>query len=205
MTELAELPAVPGAARTQGRPRSSRAHEAILEAVLDLIEEGTTVEALSMEAIAARAGVGKATIYRRWAGKDELLLETLVKLKGPPTQPVGDSVRADLIRLLSVAGQQDQRAVRVMPCLMPEVSRSPEAYRIWQEAITEPRREVMREVLRRGVATGELRADLDVEVTVSVLISPLLLHRMVRWNPRLDEVDDLAEQIVDVVLRGVAA
>ncbi|GAA1613809.1 TetR/AcrR family transcriptional regulator [Catellatospora bangladeshensis] len=205
MTELAETPAQPGAARTQGRPRSSRAHEAILEAVLDLLADGVSVEALSMEAIAARAGVGKATIYRRWAGKDELLLEALVKLKGPPPQPLGDSVRADLVRLLTVVGPKDERAVRVMPCLFPEVHRSSEAYRIWQEGMAEPRREVMREVLRRGIATGELRPDTDVEVTTSLLISPMLLHRMVRWNPALDGYEDLAERVVDTVLRGVTA
>ncbi|MEV4412869.1 TetR/AcrR family transcriptional regulator [Catellatospora sp. NPDC049609] len=205
MTELADTPVQPGAARTQGRPRSSRAHEAILEAVLDLLAEGVSVETLSMEAIAARAGVGKATIYRRWAGKDDLLLEALVKLKGPPPQPEGDSVRADMIRLLTVVGPKDERAVRVMPCLFPEVHRSSEAYRIWQEAMAEPRREVMRQVLRRGIAAGELRAGIDVEIAVSMLISPMLLHRMVRWNPALDGYEDLAEQVVDVVLRGIAA
>jgi AcrR family transcriptional regulator len=205
MTELADTPVQPGTARTQGRPRSSRAHEAILEAVLDLLSEGVSVEALSMEAIAARAGVGKATIYRRWTGKEDLLLEALVKLKGPPPQPAGDSLRADLVRLLTVVGPKDERAVRVMPCLFPEVHRSSAAYRIWQEGMAEPRREVMRQVLRRGIASGELRADTDVEVAVSMLISPMLLHRMVRWNPALDGYDDLAEQIVDLVLRGAAA
>lgn len=204
MTELADNPVQqPGAARTQGRPRSSRAHEAIIEAVLDLLGEGVAVEALSMEAIAARAGVGKATIYRRWAGKDELLRETLFTLKGPAPQTLGDSVRADLIRLLSVVGKKDQRAIKVLPCLLPQVPHSPEAYRVWQE-MAEPRREVMREVLRRGVATGEVRADLDVELALSVLISPVLLHRMLRWNPALDD-EKLPEQVVDMVLGGITA
>ncbi|MBV1850353.1 TetR/AcrR family transcriptional regulator [Catellatospora tritici] len=202
MTELADTTAT-AAARTQGRPRSSRAHDAIIEAVLDLLAEGVSVEALSMEAIAARAGVGKATIYRRWPGKDELLLETLVKLKGTPPQPRGESLREDLIQLLAVVGHKDERTVKIMPCLWPEVARSEAAWRIWQE-MAEPRREVMRQVLRRGVASGELRADLDIEIAVTALISPVLMHRMLRWNPALDG-DALPAQIVDMVLRGMLA
>ncbi|GHJ48585.1 TetR family transcriptional regulator [Catellatospora sp. TT07R-123] len=201
MTELADT--ATGAARAQGRPRSSRAHDAIIEAVLDLLSEGVSVEALSMEAIAARAGVGKATIYRRWPGKDELLLETLVKLKGTPPQPAGKSLREDLVQVLSVIGHKDERTVKIMPCLWPEVARSHAAWRIWQE-MAEPRREVMRGVLRGGVASGELRADLDIEIAVTALISPVLMHRMMRWNPALND-ETLPEQIVDMVLRGMRA
>src|SRR5262245_55241567 len=65
------------ARRSPGRPRSPRADEAIIEAVLDLMAEGTSVEALSIEAVAARAGVGKATIYRRWPNKDAFVVDAV--------------------------------------------------------------------------------------------------------------------------------
>jgi AcrR family transcriptional regulator len=178
-------------------------HEAIIEAVLDLLAEGVAIEALSMDAIAARAGVGKATIYRRWDNKEDLLLETILKLKGKPPEPVGESVREDLIRLLSVVGKKDERAMKIMPCILPEVARSAAAYRIWQE-VAEPRREVMRGVLRRGIANGELRPDLDIEIALAVLTSPVMLHRMLRWHPGLDD-ELLPSQVVDTVLRGLAA
>jgi AcrR family transcriptional regulator len=192
--------------RAPGRPRSARVDEAIIEAVLDLLAEGVAIDALSIEAIAARAGVGKATIYRRWSGKDALLVDALRTLKGPPPQPLGRSVREDLVRLLSAVGprgQVDQRALKIMPCLVPEVHRSPEQYRLYQELV-EPRREVMRGVLGRGIETGELRPDIDVEVTMALLTGPVLMQRVLRWSPALDDAE-LPGQVVDAVLAGIAA
>ncbi|MGW4502089.1 TetR/AcrR family transcriptional regulator [Micromonospora sp. NPDC004336] len=198
MTSPADAP------RSPGRPRSVRADEAILEATLDLLAQGNTIESISIESIAARAGVGKATIYRRWPGKDALLRDALRTLKGNPPEPAGRSVREDLILLVGAVGRHiDPRAERIMPCLVPEVNRSPEQYQLYQNII-EPRRALMREVLRRGVRTGELRADLDVEVTMAMLTGPMLVQRVMRWHPDLDEAT-LAEQIVDGLLAGIRA
>jgi AcrR family transcriptional regulator len=188
------------AARTPGRPRSSRADAAISEAVLDLLTSGTTFEALTIEAVAARAGVGKATIYRRWANKEELLFSVIMQFKPSPTPPSGESVRADLIELLSVVGRKDKRLRDLMPCLMPEVSRNATAYRLWQDMI-KPRRDLMYDVVQRGIASGELRADLDPELTVALLTAPVLVQRMLRWNPDLPE-HNLPERVVDAVMAG---
>ncbi|MFJ6197662.1 TetR/AcrR family transcriptional regulator [Micromonospora sp. NPDC092111] len=190
------------APRSPGRPRSIRADEAIIEATLDLLAEGSTIETLSIEAIAARAGVGKATIYRRWPGKDALLLDALRRLKGVVSQPAGNSVRDDLVLLVGAVGHNiDPRAAKIMPCLVPEVNRSPDHFQLYQNII-EPRRKLMREVLRRGVASGELRADLDVEVAMALFTGPMLIQRMLRWHPELDD-RLLPEKIVDGVLDGL--
>ncbi|HEU4426415.1 MAG TPA: TetR/AcrR family transcriptional regulator [Pilimelia sp.] len=190
-------------ARAPGRPRSARADEAIIEAVLDLLQEGTAIEALSIEAVAAKASVGKATIYRRWANKDALVLDAIRALKGDVPRPAGHSVRDDLVMLLTTMQRpSDSRALKVMPCLMPEVNRNPEQYRLYQELI-EPRREVMRDVLRRGMRTGELRPDLDIELVMALLSGPVLVQKLLRWNPRL-AADGLPEHIVDAVLAGAA-
>ncbi|MEU7617388.1 TetR/AcrR family transcriptional regulator [Micromonospora rifamycinica] len=192
------------APRSPGRPRSARADEAIIEATLDLLAEGSTIEALSIEAIATRAGVGKATIYRRWAGKETLLLDALRRLKGVVAQPAGQSVRDDLVLLVGAVGHNvDPRAARIMPCLLPEVNRSPDHFHLYQNII-EPRRKLMRDVLRRGVATGELRADLDIEVAMALLTGPMLIQRLLRWHPELDD-RILPEKIVDGVLAGLRA
>ncbi|GGM41193.1 TetR family transcriptional regulator [Micromonospora sonchi] len=192
------------APRSPGRPRSTRAAEAIIEATLDLLAEGSTIEAISIEAIAARAGVGKATIYRRWPGKGALLHDALRTLKGAPPQPVGRSVREDLILLVGAVGHNlDPRAAKIMPCLVPEAQRSPEHYALYQNII-EPRRAAMREVLRRGIRAGELRADLDVEVTMAMLTGPMLIQRVMNWNPDLDEAG-LPEKVVDGLLAGIRA
>ncbi|GAA4570803.1 TetR/AcrR family transcriptional regulator [Micromonospora coerulea] len=198
MTSTADAP------RSPGRPRSVRADEAIIEATLDLLAEGSTIEALSIEAIAARAGVGKATIYRRWPGKDALLLDALRRLKGVLPDPAGHSVRDDLVLLVGAVGHNiDPRAAKIMPCLVPEVNRSPDHFQLYQNII-EPRRKLMREVLQRGVASGELRADLDIELTMALLTGPMLIQRMLRWHPELDG-RVLPERVVDTVLEGVRA
>ncbi|MDQ7907909.1 TetR/AcrR family transcriptional regulator [Phytohabitans sp. ZYX-F-186] len=194
--------AVESAPRSPGRPRSTRADEAIIEAVLDLLAEGSTIESLSIEAIAAKAGVGKATIYRRWSGKQALLVDALRRLKGKPPTPKGESVRDDLVLLMRGVGRNaDPRASKIMPCLVPEVHRSPEQWAVYQE-IVQPRRELTREVLRRGVRTGELRADLDVELAVVMLTGPLLTQRVLQRQPYVDD-EALPERVVDALLAGM--
>ncbi|RAO03478.1 hypothetical protein GUI43_04600 [Micromonospora noduli] len=198
MTSTADAP------RSPGRPRSIRADEAIIEATLDLLAEGSTIEALSIEAIATRAGVGKATIYRRWAGKDALLLDALRRLKGVMAQPAGHSVRDDLVLLVGAIGKNvDPRAAKIMPCLAPAVNRSADQFQLYQNIIS-PRRQLMREVLRRGIDEGVLRADIDVEVTMALLTGPMLIQRVLQWNPDLDE-QSLPERVVDAVLEGIQA
>ncbi|HLU33372.1 MAG TPA: TetR/AcrR family transcriptional regulator [Natronosporangium sp.] len=189
--------------RSPGRPRSARADQAIIEAVLGLLAEGT-LETVTIEAVAARARVGKATIYRRWPGKEALVIDALRSLKGPPPVPAGRSVREDLVALLRYGRrEQDERIARVMSSLVPEVRRSSEHRRIHQ-SLVEPHREAMRQVLRRGVESGELRADLDIEVAVTLLNGPRLLQKMLRWHPGLDD-DTLPERVVDTVLAGLRA
>jgi AcrR family transcriptional regulator len=190
--------------KAPGRPRNARADEAILDAMITLLGDGQSVDGISIEAVAAKAGVGKATIYRRWPNKEALLIDAIRTMKGPLPEPRGESVREDLILLLSgMRSKNSERYGRITACLLPELVRSPEMLRVHQ-AIGEPRRELMRQVLRRGIETGELRADLDIELTQLMLSSPILAQNMLRYNPRVDD-DTLAEKLVDAVLHGAAA
>src|SRR5262249_18458446 len=134
-----------------GRPRSARADEAIIEAVLDLFAEGHTFDALSIEAIAARAGVGKATIYRRWPNKEALAGGRVRARRGPPPPIAGESVRDDLVTLVKGTRKvTNQRAGKVTMCLLPELHRNEVMHKRYQEFV-EPRRSVMRQVLQRGI------------------------------------------------------
>jgi len=190
--------------KTPGRPRSARADEAIIDALLGLLAEGHTVDSLSIEAVAARAGVGKATIYRRWPNKEALIVDAVAAMKGPIPAIEGTSVRDDLVALLSRVGRhRDNRAATVLTCLLPELKRSTTMQGCYQDVV-EPRRRVMREVLERGVRTGELRADLDVELALALLSGPVIVQLMLEWNPRLSE-ERLPERVVDAVLAGIAA
>jgi AcrR family transcriptional regulator len=190
--------------KAPGRPRSARADGAIIEAVLDLLAEGTPAEAISIEAVAAKAGVGKATIYRRWANKEALLVDAVATLKGDPPKISGESVRDDLVSLLRpVSTPSHTRAGKIMPCLLTEMHRSPELYQCFQK-ITEPRRELMREVLRRGIRQGELRADLDLDLVLVMLVGPVLAQAMMGWE-HAGDLRTLPERLVNALWPALAA
>jgi AcrR family transcriptional regulator len=199
MTATPTLPAP----RPPGRPRSSHADAAIANAVLSLLAEGTTVEALTMEAVAARAGVGKATIYRRFADKDELVLAAVEAVKPRPPEPAGVSVRDDLVAIAAHVGRvREGIAGQIMPCMVPELQR-PGRLRDLYMKLVEDRREITRSVLRRGIATGELRPDVDIELAAALLAAPNTMTSL-GMMPRLDP-EGLAERTVDMVLRGIGA
>jgi AcrR family transcriptional regulator len=190
--------------KAPGRPRSARADEAIIDAALDLLAEGHSTDAISIEAVAARAGVGKATIYRRWPNKEALIVDAVGSMKAQLPAVRGESVRDDLVALLSrVWRNRDSRAAKIISCLLPEVQRPSASMRGCYQEIIEPRRQAVREVLQRGVHTGELRGDLDVELALSLLSGPVLLQSMLRWDPATDS-EDLAARVVDAVLGGIA-
>jgi AcrR family transcriptional regulator len=186
-----------------GRPRSARVDGAIIEAVLELLTGGVTAEALSIEAVAAKAGVGKATIYRRWVNKDALLVDAVATLKGPLPEIAGVSVRDDLVALLRPVGAKTAvRTATVLPCLISELKRSPKLHECYQKII-EPRRELMRGVLRRGIESGELRPDIDIEIVMAMMVGPMLAQSVMDWNPNLDR-ETLPERLIAAVWPAIA-
>jgi AcrR family transcriptional regulator len=188
--------------KAPGRPRSARADEAIIDAVLDLLATGTPASELSMEAVAARAGVGKATIYRRWPNKEALIVDAVGSVKGELPE-LGGSLREDMLALLRpMTHPHSARAGQIMPCLLSEIARNPELNRCWQRLL-EPRRQAMLEVLRRGIARGEVRPDVDLDIVSSMLSAPLFVQRSLGWNPRLTQAD-LPERVVDTMLAMLA-
>src|SRR5262249_2760312 len=131
----------------RGRPRSEEADRAIIGAALDMFAE-SGAEGLCIEKVAARAGVGKATIYRRWPGKEDLLLDALAALRAPLPNPKGESVRDDLAALLDAMRAEaiDPRQVRQFALLLGEGARYPRLIERYVEAVVEPRRDVFRAV-----------------------------------------------------------
>jgi AcrR family transcriptional regulator len=193
--------AQPAAARRPGRPRSERADRAIVEAALELFAEQGAA-GLCVEAIAARAGVGKATIYRRWAGKEELLFDALASLKSPLPEPAGVSVRDDLVTMLSVMCNDlaDPRRARQYALLLGEGEKYPKLMERYKETVVEPRRDVIRSVLRRGLSTGELRPGADVEVAMLALTGAVLA----RGKQPGGITADFAKRVVDEHFLGLA-
>ena len=189
--------------RRPGRPRSEDAGRAIMDAALSLFAESGP-EGLCIEKVAARAGVGKATIYRRWPGKEDLLLDALAALRVPLPQPKGKSVRSDLVALLEALCREsaDPRRARQFALLHGEGANYPRLIARYNETVVEPRREVIRSVLRRGVGTGELREGIDIEAAMFMLSGAVLIRSRFGLQP-IEE--GYARRVVDELLRGLAS
>ncbi|HUN31756.1 MAG TPA: TetR/AcrR family transcriptional regulator [Trebonia sp.] len=190
-------------AKRPGRPRSERADQAILDAALDAFAE-LGAEGVSCEGVAARAGVGKATIYRRWPGKEDLLIAALAALKSPLPAPGGVSVRDDLVAMLTVMVQDsdDPRYARQFAMLHGEGERYPRLLARYKETAVEPRRETVRKVLRHGIETGQLRADTDVEIAMLTLMGAVMARMKHDYG---EAAPEFAVRVVDQLLRGIAA
>jgi AcrR family transcriptional regulator len=188
--------------RPRGRPRSQQADQAILSAALDLFAESGP-DSLYIEQVAAKAGVGKATIYRRWPGKEEMLVAALASVGTQLPEPQGKSVRADLITLLSAICRDaaDPRRARLFALMQGEGKRYPRLMAAYLATVVKPRRELVRSVLRRGVATGELRENTDIEAA-SFLLDGAVLQSMYGTGPADARY---ARRVVEELLRGLAA
>jgi AcrR family transcriptional regulator len=192
-----------------GRPRSEQAEQAIIEATLDLFAE-QGFEGVCVEAVAARAGVGKATIYRRWPNKEELLLAALGALKSPYPEPTGVSARDDLVAMLTVmcADRADPRKARRYALLLGEGEKYPRLMARYKETVVEPRRDAIRAVIRRGIEAGELRADTDVEIALLALTGTVMAKDKDAKDTDGKDKDgtlngDFAARIVDELMLGL--
>jgi AcrR family transcriptional regulator len=174
----------------------------MLDAALEAVAE-CGVDGVHCEDVAARAGVGKATLYRRWSGKEDLLIAAFASLRRPLPQPRGESVREDLVAMLDVMATdaEDPRYARQFALLHGEGARYPRLLARYKEQVVEPRRELIRQVLRRGVATGELRPDTDVEIAMLTLTGAVLARE--KHDSRPAE-PGFAARVVDELLRGIA-
>jgi AcrR family transcriptional regulator len=189
--------------RKPGRPREERAGRAIIEATLQLFaDEG--YHAMSMEAVAVKAGVSKATVYRRWTGKRELVIDALSTLNDDfPKPPAEVGTRERLLAgLRYLSGRDsDSLAGRIMPRMMVYSVSQPDLYAEYFERVIMPRRRWLHKVLRDGVTSGELRADLDVELAAMALVGPMVLQKhSVGWRQPHEQ---LAEHLMDLLWPGL--
>lgn len=192
----------PLSARVVGRPREARADRAIVTATLELMAE-RGAHALRMDDVAARAGVGKATIYRRYRSKDQLVTDAVGALVSEIEIPDSGSTRTDLLVLMREAVElySGSLAAGLMPTVIDEMSRNPEFAAVARDRVLTARRAALRSVFDRGVQRGDLRGDLDVELALDVLGGAVFYRLLVTGGP-IDE--HLAENVVDLILRGFA-
>jgi AcrR family transcriptional regulator len=186
----------------RGRPRSEDSHEAILDAVVALLEQ-EGYGGVTIESVARQAGVGKQTIYRWWKSKAELVLEAYANHAASKLpMPDKGNLRGDLEwffcaafkRLTDISGP-------TMRGLMADAVYDPEFLEILREVLVAKRREVLLQVLQRGRERGELKPDADLNVMIDLLFGALW-YRLLLQHAKLDS--RFAKQLVGDVLEGFA-
>jgi len=192
---------VPSTANGQsaGRPRSEEAHQAILDATLELLAE-VGFSALTVEGVAQRAQVGKATIYRRWPSKLPLVVEAFGGL--PSLAPVDTGDLADDLKTMLRSYLQLFNTTplgTVLPSLAGERAHNPRLSELFDPVLKERRRPLL-DVLRRGLERGELSPGLDLDLAADLVVGPIAVRLFFtggRLSPRM------VGPLVDLALEGL--
>jgi AcrR family transcriptional regulator len=187
----------------RGRPRDEKAREAILAAATDILP-ARGLDAASMDEIAERAGVSKATIYRWWPTKQALALDALYRewdTSGPAPRDTG-SLRSDLLALIRpwLRRVRERPYGRVIAALITEAQTDPAFAQQYRGRFLEPRRERARPIIARAIERGELPPDTDVELALDLLYGPLY-HRLLQGHAPLSR--RYVSELVDTVIAGL--
>ena len=199
-----EVGAADAPAKGPGRPRDPEADRAILHATIELLaEEG--YDGLSIEAVAARAGVGKTTVYRRWPSKEPLVVDAIKHYKTPEDvhPPREDeTTRVALTRVLGGFTKAVGRSEggRMMAGLIAEMARNPELAKAVRAGILDRRQGVVFSILQRGIERGEVRPDIDLEVVADMLSGIVVMRVLLTGGP---VTPHLMRAAVDAILDGI--
>jgi AcrR family transcriptional regulator len=177
----------PAVKRPPGRPRSDAVRKMVLQAANSLLEEVGFAK-LTMEGIAAKAGVSKATLYRWWPGKGAVAMEafmaaTVPRINFPQTASAVADVTAQMLVLAEAYRGVTGRLIRE---LIGRGQCDPEVLQTFIDGYLIPRRGATKDVLLRGIASGEIRPDVDLEVLVDALYAPIF-HRLLLQHQPLED------------------
>jgi AcrR family transcriptional regulator len=178
-------------------PRPLAAEEPILRATIDILAE-RGVGGLAVDTVAAAAGVSKATIYRRWGSRGQLIHAAIMSLQQRVDEPDTGSLREDLILLVHqlVRYVSDRDSSRVFASFMDAALRDPELDTLRRQSVRDSRSAYAR-VIRRGVDRGELAADADIDLVIDLLMSPVIYRSHFE---RKSVRGGYADAVVDAVL-----
>ena len=199
MTQL-DLHERPASAKL-GRPLDVSRDADILDAALDVLaEEG--FDGMTIDMVAARAKAGKATLYRRWPSKTELVIDAVACMKNSEINldelPDTGTLRGDLIAMMKPAPIRDaSQKMRVMAGLVSLIARNPDLAEAARAAVIAPRAEINRRFLQRAIDRGEISGDIDIPLISSISPSMVTYRTMMLGRP----VDrDYLVTIVDKII-----
>lgn len=189
--------------RPSGRPRSAEAHRAILDATLTLLGE-LGFERMSIEAIAAHAGVGKTTIYRRWKTKEDLVADALSSVKATPVVPDTGDLRADVTLLAASFATvvRDPLGRRVITLIIDTLTNNPALAELYWERFGALKNDALRTVLVRARERGQLHPDANLDVILDLISGYVLYQLLVK--PPSQAFQSGIDQVLDVIFQGVA-
>lgn len=175
-----------------------------MEATLELLAEGG-FQATTIETIAARAGVGRNTIYRRWSSKEELIADALRELTADLDLQQGDDLYALLLEWIRDFARvfADPLFGRILPAVLGELQSNPDFARVYSERVVQPRYEALLGLLRGAVERGELRRDADVEQIADLLAGPPFIRLLPLGLPPVTE--RYAEELLATIWYGIAS
>lgn len=189
-------------ARRPGRRRDGSKDDAILVATRELLAE-RGYDGMTMDAVAERAGAGKATVYRRWPSKVQLTVDAVVCMRGvaPTADEIPDtgSLRSDLLAVRFGKPRTDDS--ELMSGLWSAVRENPEVAAVFHEQFVRSRVGLMRGLLERAEARGELRPDIDLEMVAAVAPAMIAYRKMVAGQ-KID--DEFVVQMIDTVILPLA-
>jgi AcrR family transcriptional regulator len=186
----------------RGRPRSEEADRAILSAATELLAE-RGLGGMSMEEVAARAGVSKATVYRRWPSRGALALDAfLAEFQEQQPLPDTGTLRGDLLAALRgwIRSVTRTPAGRMLAGLVAEAQRDPALAAAWRDRVIEPLRVRNTVLVQRAVERGEIPPDVDEDVVLDLLFGSAY-HRLLQGHRPL--TDQFARRVVDLIVAGV--
>jgi AcrR family transcriptional regulator len=187
-----------------GRPRNPRIQQAILKAAVDLVLENG-FKALSMDAIAGRAGVGRMTIYRRWPNKAAIIMDAFVARVDPntlflPARNYLDSIRLQMRTMAKAFRGKDGTLIRA---LLAEAQFDPELATALRERWTMPRRRMAIAYFEEGMRKGLLRPDVNPEAMIDVLYAPIYYRLQVGIGPLTDAyIDEIFEHAMKGLIKA---
>jgi AcrR family transcriptional regulator len=181
-----------------------RSEQAILRATAELLDE-VGFAALTMEEVASRAGVGKATLYRWWSGKGTLAFDAFLAgfMERQPLPDTGD-LRADLLAGLRgwIRAVKGTALGRTLTGLVAEVQHDPDLAEEWRQRFIGVVRDQHRTMLERAIARGEIPAGCDTDVVLDLLYGSAY-HRLLQTH--LPLTDRFARNVVDVIVGGLTS
>jgi AcrR family transcriptional regulator len=188
---------------TPGRPRDPEATASILRVALELGEE-SGFDGLTVEGIAARAGVAKTTIYRRWPNAWAIVMDAFLAevTRTAPLQERATARESFAASMRLLARAYRGRQGKILRPLLGRAQVDANLREAVRKRWVEPRRQVAREIIRRGIESGELRAGLDADVVLDALYGPFY-HRLLAPYDDSAISDAYVDSLVDTVFRGL--